>query len=84
MVRAMAALERGSLTLTPQPEEGVLYAAKIDKAESPGRLVAPGGGRPQSHSRPVALPGAWCEMEFAGKWERVKLLRSRLSGSSRR
>src|SRR5690606_7729169 len=31
MVRALAALERGSLTLTPQPEEGVTYAAKIEK-----------------------------------------------------
>lgn len=34
IVRAMAAVERGSLDATPQPEDGVTYAAKIDKAEA--------------------------------------------------
>ena len=34
MVRALGALERGTLQLTPQPEEGVTYAAKIDKSET--------------------------------------------------
>ena len=34
MVRAMAALERGALQLTKQSEQGVTYAAKIDKAEA--------------------------------------------------
>src|SRR6266478_2672483 len=31
MVRALGAIERGSLVLTPQSEEGVTYAAKISK-----------------------------------------------------
>ena len=34
MVRAMGALERGRLQLTKQSEEGVTYAAKIDKTEA--------------------------------------------------
>jgi methionyl-tRNA formyltransferase len=34
MVRALAALERGTLQPTPQPEEGATYAAKIDKGET--------------------------------------------------
>src|SRR5579871_4380458 len=34
MVRAMAALERGALQLTKQNEQGVSYAAKIDKVEA--------------------------------------------------
>src|SRR5262249_12441802 len=34
MVRALGALERGSLTLTPQAETGVTYASKIDKDET--------------------------------------------------
>src|SRR5215216_6548837 len=34
MVRALGAIERGTLTLTPQPEAGVTYAAKIEKAET--------------------------------------------------
>src|SRR5205814_4053710 len=33
MVRALAALERSSLTLTPQPSAGVTYAAKIGNDE---------------------------------------------------
>src|SRR5215210_527584 len=31
MARAMGALERGTLQITPQPNQGVTYAAKIDK-----------------------------------------------------
>ncbi|HEY0855267.1 MAG TPA: methionyl-tRNA formyltransferase, partial [Devosia sp.] len=34
MGRALAALERGSLHFTPQPEEGATYAKKIEKAEA--------------------------------------------------
>src|SRR5690606_36587938 len=34
MVRALAALSRGDLQPTPQPEEGVTYAKKIEKAEA--------------------------------------------------
>lgn len=34
IVEALRALERGPLPATPQPEEGVTYAHKIDKAES--------------------------------------------------
>src|SRR5512140_2633572 len=34
MVRAIGALERGRLQLTKQSEQGVSYAAKIDKAEA--------------------------------------------------
>ena len=34
MVRALGAIERGTLTLTPQPEAGVTYARKIGKDET--------------------------------------------------
>ena len=72
MVRALAAAERGSLTLTPQGEAGVTYAAKIGKDET--RID---WGKPASqvhdHIRGLSpFPGAWCE--FAGT--RVKALRS--------
>ena len=55
MVRALGALERGTLQLTPQPEAGVTYAKKIDKAETPDRLgeAVEGGARP--HPRAVAV-----------------------------
>lgn len=78
MVEALARLEAGDLELTPQEGEGMTYAAKIEKAETridwslPAREV---------HDRIRGLspfPGAWCEMVFGEKTERVKLLRSTL------
>ena len=79
MVRAMAALERGSLTLTPQPDEGVVYASKIDKAECRIDWSRP-ASQVHNHIRGLSpFPGAWCEMEIGGKRERVKILRSRMA-----
>jgi methionyl-tRNA formyltransferase len=76
MVRALGALERGTLALTPQPMDGVTYAAKIDKAETrvdwtrPWRTV-------HDHIRGLSpFPGAWCEVAVDGKPVRVKLLRT--------
>lgn len=79
MTDAMSALERGALELTPQTGAGVVYARKIDKAETridwsqPAKAV-------HNHIRGLApFPGAWCEMEISGKRERVKILSSSLS-----
>lgn len=76
MVEAMDALEKGALTLTPQPDAGATYAKKILKDEtrvdwnSPARAV-------HDHIRGLSpFPGAWCEMTFGSKPERVKLLRA--------
>ena len=75
MVRAMGALERGKVQLTQQSEEGVTYAAKIDKAEArigwnrPARAVL-------RHIHGLSpFPGAWCEMPIEGEPVRVKVLR---------
>ncbi|RZS87886.1 methionyl-tRNA formyltransferase [Phyllobacterium myrsinacearum] len=79
MVRAMAALERDSLTLTPQPEDGVTYASKITKVETRIDWTLPAI---DIHNRIRGLapfPGAWCEMEIGDGLERVKLLRSLLA-----
>ena len=82
MVQALAALEAGNLTLTPQAEEGVTYARKIDKAETrvdwnrPAREV-------HDHVRGLSpFPGAWCELASAGRSERLKLLRTTLVAGS--
>ena len=74
MVRALGALERSSLTLTPQPEAGATYAPKIDKDET--RID---WGRPSrdvhNHIRGLSpFPGAWCEI--AGEGGRIKVLRT--------
>jgi len=78
MVRAMAALDCGSLQLTKQSEQGVTYAAKIDKAEAriawnrPAREVL-------RHIHGLSpFPGAWCEMASEGEQVRVKALRCEL------
>jgi methionyl-tRNA formyltransferase len=79
MVKAMSGLERGELMLRPQAAEGVTYARKIDKAET--RIVwALANLQVHNHIRGLSpFPGAWCEMEIAGKTERLKLLRSTLA-----
>jgi methionyl-tRNA formyltransferase len=72
MVRALSALERGTLQFTRQPAEGVTYAAKIDKAET--RIDwAESWKAVHDHIRGLSsFPGAWCELEG----DRVKVLRS--------
>src|SRR5580692_1583715 len=82
MVRAMGALERGKLALTKQSEEGVTYAAKIDKAEAridwdrPARAVL-------RHIHGLSpFPGAWCEMPIEGVPVRVKILRCEMTKGS--
>ena len=72
---AQALAELDDLTPVPQPENGVTYAAKIDKAEARVDWSKPATSVDQ-HIRGLSpFPGAWCEI--AG--ERVKLLRSRLA-----
>jgi methionyl-tRNA formyltransferase len=76
MVRALSALERGSLDCVPQASAGVTYAAKIDKAEARIDFARPAR---EVHNRVRGLspfPGAWFETMAAGKPERVKVLRT--------
>ncbi|NKL33822.1 methionyl-tRNA formyltransferase [Rhizobium leguminosarum bv. viciae] len=79
MAEAMVKLEMNDLPLTPQPEEGVLYAAKIDKAET--RIdFSRNASDAHNHIRGLApFPGAWFELEIGGKPERVKVLASELA-----
>ncbi|MBU2580414.1 MAG: methionyl-tRNA formyltransferase [Alphaproteobacteria bacterium] len=79
MVRAIAALQRGSLECRPQPSEGVTYAAKIDKSESRIDFNRPASEVHNMIRGLSPFPGAWFEIEQASKPERVKALRSRLS-----
>ena len=79
IVSALADLEAGRLSFVAQPEAGVVYAHKIDKAEAridwgePARAL---------HDRIRGLspfPGAWREMDLGRGPERVKLLRTQLA-----
>src|SRR5882672_8484791 len=79
MVRAMGALERGRLQLTRQSDQGVTYAAKIEKVEAridwnkPARAVL-------RHIHGLSpFPGAWCEADLDGEAARIKILRCELA-----
>ncbi len=63
------------LTPAPQPEDGVTYAAKIDKAEARVDWMRP-AEQVDRHVRALSpFPGAWCETPGG----RLKLLRTRLA-----
>ena len=72
IVEALARLD--SLTPDPQPEEGISYAGKIDKAEARIDWTQPAAEVDRQIRGLSPFPGAWTEMGG----ERVKLLGARL------
>lgn len=79
MGRALAALERGSLSFTPQPEDDVTYAKKIEKAETRIDWSRP-AAEVHNHIRGLSpFPGAWFELVLNGQPTRIKVLRSTLA-----
>jgi methionyl-tRNA formyltransferase len=82
MVRALAALERGSLGFTPQSDEGVTYAHKIDKAEARIDWNRPARDVHNQIRGLSPFPGAWFELTINGTPTRVKVLRSSLASGS--
>jgi methionyl-tRNA formyltransferase len=82
MVRALSALERGTLDCQPQSEDGVTYARKIDKAEARIDFSAP-AKRVHDLIRGLSpFPGAWFEVGPEGKRERIKVLRAVVADGS--
>lgn len=82
MVRALAALGRGALHFTPQPEDGVSYASKIGNDEA--RLSWNRPAR-QVHDLVRGLspfPGAFAEIDLGKGPERLKVLRTALAGGA--
>ena len=73
MLRALAALEKDALQLSPQAEDGVTYAKKIDKSETRIDWAKP-WQQVHNHCRGLSpFPGAWFEVSEVG---RVKVLRT--------
>ena len=64
MVRAMGALQRGGLQLTRQSEDGVTYAAKIDKAEARIDWNKSAHAVLRHIHGLSPFPGAWCGSRF--------------------
>jgi len=78
MQRVLAAADRGSLHLTPQPQAGVTYAEKISKNETRIDWEKP-WKHVHDHIRGLSpFPGAWFELDGV----RVKVLRSTRGESS--
>jgi methionyl-tRNA formyltransferase len=72
MARTLAAVERASLTLTPQPAKGVTYAEKISKSETRVDWTR-SWSEVHDHIRGLSpFPGAWFELDGV----RVKVLRA--------
>ncbi len=79
LVEALEDLHHGTLTCTPQPEDGVVYAAKIDKAEARLDLTRPARDVHNQIRGLSPFPGAWLELpSTTGESERIKVLRSAL------
>lgn len=82
IVRALAALERGSLAFSPQPEDGVTYAAKITKDECRIDFTL-GAQAVHDHIRGLApFPGAFTEFGPEDARRRLKVLRAEATGGN--
>ncbi len=83
VVRALAALERGSMDCRPQSDIGVVYARKINNDEARIDFNRPA---PEVHNHIRGLspaPGAWFQVTGAsGTIERIKVLRTVLAKGS--
>src|SRR6266702_4118403 len=75
MVRAMGGLERGGLQLRKQSEQGVTYAAKVEKAEAKINWNRPAREVLRHIHGLSPFPGAWCEVAIEGEAARIKVLR---------
>lgn len=74
MLRAIAAIERGSFELQAQPEDGVTYAKKIEKAEARIDWTRPAFEVLRHIHGLSPFPGAWTELGG----QRLKILRCEL------
>ena len=82
MRQAMRALERGTLQLTPQPSEGITYAAKINKAEAHIDWNRPAHEVLRHIHGLSPVPGAWCELPLEGALQRTKILLCEMASGS--
>ncbi|MFK7942121.1 MAG: methionyl-tRNA formyltransferase [Paracoccaceae bacterium] len=79
MAQTLADLHQGTITPCPQPEDGIIYAHKIDKAEARIDWTR-SAADVDCHIRGLSpFPGSWCEIEG----DRVKVLLSRTESPSR-
>jgi len=74
MVKALEQLQAGALVFTQQPEEGVTYAKKIDKAEARICFDQPAKKVVRHIHGLSPFPGSWFELPGEGEPARIKVL----------
>lgn len=80
VVRALAALERGSMDCRPQPETGITYARKISNEEARIDFNRPAKDVHNLIRGLSPAPGAWFQVVAAnGASERIKVLRATIA-----
>ena len=79
MGRAVGAIDRGTLRFHPQPEAGVTYAHKIEKAECRIDWNRPASAVVRQIMGLSPFPGAFFEVDLGRGRERIKLLRARVA-----
>lgn len=73
MVKALEQLAAGTLDCRPQPDQGVSYAKKIDKAESEIDFSKP-AREVRNHIHGLSpFPGAWFLLDQEGRTFRIKV-----------
>lgn len=82
MTRALAMLEQGSLVFTPQAEEGVTYAHKIEKSEARIDWTRPAQDVHNLVRGLAPFPGAFFEASLGKGVERVKVFRTQTAGGA--
>ncbi len=75
ILKTLEGIAAGKLTATPQPAEGITYAAKIDKAEAQVNFNRPAADVARHINGLSPFPGAW----FAHGAERIKVLRAEVA-----
>ncbi len=78
LVRAMAQVERGAATETPQAQDGLVYAKKIRPKEARLNWARPAAELDRKIRGLSPFPGAWFEVPGEKGRVRVKALLSRL------
>lgn len=82
VVKTLEVVRQGRMTCRAQPDEGVLYAKKIEKSET--RIDWSKSAQDvHNHIRGLSpWPGAWFETEIGGNVERVKVLKTEVGSGS--
>src|SRR5450631_2826232 len=80
MTQALTMLADGGLVFVPQAEDGVTYAHKIDKAEARIDWTRPAVDVHNLVRGLAPTPGAFFEAELGKGLERIKVLRTEITG----